>query len=153
NDFHQGHNVTADVAESAALALKAGCDLSCVCTYDHLGEAIDRGLITEADIDRSLGRTLATRFKLGMFDPPDEVPFAAIPLSVVSSREHRQLAYEAAAKSIVLLKNEGNILPIGEQARKIMLVGPNAASLDVLLGNYYGLSDSLTTLMQGIVAR
>jgi beta-glucosidase len=72
---------------------------------------------------------------------------------VVNSAEHRQLAYEAAVKSIVLLKNKGNILPIREQARKIMLVGPNAASVDVLLGNYYGLNDSLTTLMQGIVAR
>ncbi len=152
-DFHQGHKVTKDVVESGALALKAGCDLSCICTYDHLGEAIDRGLITEADIDRSLGRTLATRFKLGMFDPPADVPYAAIPLSVVNSDEHRQLAYEAAVKSIVLLKNKGNILPIREQARKIMLVGPNAASIDVLLGNYYGLNDTLTTLMQGIVAR
>jgi beta-glucosidase len=152
-DFHQGHKVTKDVVESAALALKAGCDLSCICTYDHLGEAIDRGLITEADIDRSLGRTLVTRFKLGMFDPPADVPYGAIPLSVVNCAEHRQVAYEAAVKSIVLLKNRGNILPIREHARKIMLVGPNAASVDVLLGNYYGLNDSLTTLLQGIVAR
>ncbi len=117
------------------------------------GEAIDRGLITEADIDRSLGRTLATRFKLGIFDPPADVPYAAIPISVVNSAEHRQLAYEAAVKSIVLLKNKDNILPIRDDARKIMLVGPNAASVDVLLGNYYGLSDTLTTIMQGIVAR
>ncbi len=152
-DFHEGHKVTKDVVESAALALKAGCDLSCICTYDHLGEAIDRGLITETDIDRSLGRTLTTRFKLGMFDPPADVPYAAIPISVICSPEHRQLAYEAAVKSIVLLKNKDNILPIREDARKIMLVGPNATSVDVLLGNYFGLSDNLTTLMQGIVAR
>ncbi len=153
-DFHQGHKVTKDVVESAALALKAGCDLSCICTYDHLGEAIDRGLITEADIDRSLGRTLTTRFKLGMFDPPAVVPYTAIPTSVINSPEHRQLAYEAAVKSIVLLKNKDNILPIREDARKThLLVGPNAASIDVLLGNYYGLNDSLTTLLQGIVAR
>lgn len=152
-DFHQGHKVTKDVVESAALALKAGCDLSCICTYDHLGEAIERGLITEADIDHSLGRTLATRFKLGMFDPPADVPYTSIPVSIVNSPEHRQLAYEAAVKSIVLLKNNGNILPIRQETRKIMLVGPNAASIDVLLGNYYGMNDSLTTLMQGIVAR
>lgn len=152
-DFHEGHKVTKDVVESAALALQAGCDLSCICTYDHLGEAIDRGLITEADIDRSLARTLTTRFKLGMFDPPAEVPYSAIPLSVVNSAEHRQLAYEAAVKSVVLLKNKGNILPIREQARRILLVGPNAASVEVLLGNYYGLNEGLTTLMEGIVAR
>ncbi|MBE2269140.1 MAG: glycoside hydrolase family 3 C-terminal domain-containing protein [Anaerolinea sp.] len=152
-DIHAGHHVTNDVVESAALALRAGCDLSCICTYDHLGEAIERGLITEADIDRSLARTFATRFKLGMFDPPEDVPYAAIPLSVVGCAEHRQLAYEAAVKSIVLLKNSGNTLPISEQAQKILLVGPNAASIDVLLGNYYGLNDSLTTFMQGIVTR
>ncbi|MBN2469824.1 MAG: glycoside hydrolase family 3 C-terminal domain-containing protein [Anaerolineae bacterium] len=152
-DFHQGHKVTSDVAESAALALKAGCDLSCMCTYNHLGEALERGLITEADIDRSLSRTLATRFRLGMFDPPADVPYAAIPMSVVGSPEHRQLAYEAAVKSIVLLKNKGNILPISEQVRKILVVGPTAANINVLLGNYHGLNDSLTTLIQGLVAR
>ena len=152
-DFHQGHKVTKDVVESAALALKAGCDLSCICTYDHLGEAIERGLITEADIDVSLGRTLTTRFKLGMFDPPADVPYAAIPMSVVGSPEHRQLAYETAVKSIVLLKNKGNVLPIREDAQKILVVGPTAASIEVLLGNYHGLNDSLTTLIQGLVAR
>jgi beta-glucosidase len=153
NDFHQGHNITADAAESAALALKMGCDMSCICTYEHLGEAVDRGLITEADIDRALARTLATRFKLGMFDPPTDVPYAAIPLSVVGSPEHRQLAYEAAVKSIVLLKNKGDFLPIDEQVQRILVVGPNAASIDVLLGNYNGLNDSLTTILEGIVAR
>ena len=152
-DFDQGHKITADVVESSAMALKAGCDMSCICAYAHLGEAIDRGLITEADIDRSLARTLTTRFKLGMFDPPAEVPYAAIPVSVIGSLEHRQLAYEAAVKSIVLLKNKGNILPIREDARKIMLVGPNATSVDVLLANYNGLNDSMVTLMEGIVAR
>jgi beta-glucosidase len=152
-DFHKGHKVAKDVVESAALALKAGCDLSCICTYDHLGEAIDRGLITEADIDRSLERTLTTRFKLGMFDPPADVPYAALPLSVVGSPEHRQLAYEAAAKSIVLLKNKNDVLPIREQVQKILVVGPTAANIDVLLGNYHGLNDSMTTLIEGIVAR
>ena len=110
-------------------------------------------MITEAEIDVSLARTLTTRFKLGMFDPPETVPYASIPLSVVGSDEHRQLAYQAAAKSVVLLKNKDNILPIREQTRRILLVGPNAASIDVLLGNYYGMNDDLITLMQGIVAR
>ncbi len=122
-DIDQGHKVTKDVVESSALALKAGCDMSCICAYSSLGEAIDRGLITEADIDRSLARTLTTRFKLGMFDPPEAVPYASIPVSVIGSDEHRQLAYEAAVKSIVLLKNKNNILPIRENAQKIMLVG------------------------------
>jgi beta-glucosidase len=110
-DIHAHHKVTKDVVESAALALKAGCDLSCICTYDHLGEAIECGLITESDIDRALERTLSTRFKLGMFDPPDQVPYASIPTSVVGCEAHKRLAYEAGVKSLVLLKNDG-ILPI-----------------------------------------
>lgn len=152
-DFDQGHKVTADVVESSAMALKAGCDMSCICAYSSLGEAIERGLITEEDIDRSLARTMTTRFKLGMFDPPEEVPYASIPVSIVGCPEHRQLAYEAAVKSVVLLKNKNNILPIRKDNHKIMLVGPNAASVEVLLGNYNGLNDSLTTFMEGIVAR
>lgn len=152
-DFHAHHKVTANVVETAALALKKGCDLSCMCTYDHLGEAVERGWVTEADIDRSLARTLTTRFKLGMFDPPDRVPYASIPMSVVNSPEHRQLAYEAAVKSVVLLKNKNNTLPIGPQVRNMIVLGPNATSSDVLLGNYYGLSDSLTTLLEGITSR
>ncbi len=157
NDIHAHHHLTADAAESAALAVKAGCDNSCICTYEHLGEAVERGLITESEIDLALGRTLATRFKLGMFDPEDQVPYAATPMSVVGSEEHRRLAYEAALKSIVLLKNKDDILPIGARAgrpvRNILLVGPNAASLEVLLGNYHGLSDRLVSLLEGIAGR
>jgi len=104
SDFHKTHHYTNDVVESAAAALKAGCDLSCVCTYEHLDEAIERGLIKEADIDQALIRTYTTRFKLGMFDPPEQVPYASIPMDVVGCEEHRQLSYDAAVKSIVLLK-------------------------------------------------
>jgi beta-glucosidase len=151
SNIHNEHAYTKDPVETAAVALKAGCDLSCMCTYDHLGEAIKRGLIIEADIDRALSRTLATRFKLGMFDPPEQVPYASIPLSVVNCSEHRQLAYQAALESVVLLKNQGNILPVGKHVRNIAIVGPNAASLDVLLGNYHGLSNLMTTLLEGIL--
>ena len=152
-DIHANHKFTADVVETAALALKSGCDISCGCTYDHLGEAIERGLITEADIDRSLARTLTTRFKLGMFDPPETVPYAAIPESVVNSPAHQQLAHEAALKSVVLLKNKNGLLPLRETVQHIYVTGPNAASVDMLLGNYFGLNDRLTTLMEGIVSR
>ncbi len=152
-DIHNHHKVTADAAESSALALKAGCDLSCWCTYDHLGEAIERGLISEADIDRSLARTYTTRFKLGMFDPDEMVPFANTPLSVVNSPEHRALAHEAAVKSVVLLKNRKNILPIQPDVREVLVVGPNAGSVDALIGNYSGISDTFTTLLEGIAGR
>lgn len=152
-DIHATHKFTRDGAESAALALRMGCDIGCDSVYSQfLAEALERGLVSEAELDLALGRTLATRFKLGMFDPLEQVPFATTPLSVVGSEAHRQLAYEAALKSIVLLKND-NVLPISNELRSLCVIGPNAASLDVLLGNYYGLSDTLTTFMEGIVGR
>lgn len=153
-DIHRHHHITQDGAESAALALTRGCDIGCDCVYyDHLQEALDRNLIVEADIDRALARTLATRFKLGMFDPQEMVPYATISMDVVGSQAHRNLAYEAAKKSVVLLKNKANILPVSEKIRTLCIVGPNAASIDVLLGNYNGISDSFNTLLEGIISR
>jgi len=152
-NIHNDHKITSGPVETAALALKAGCDLSCGCTYDHLDEALQQGLIRESDIDLALSRTLATRFKLGMFDPPEMVPYASTPLSVVGSEKHRELAYRAAVESTVLLKNRAGILPIKPEIKSIFVTGPAAASLDVLLGNYYGISDRMTTLMEGIVGR
>ncbi len=153
SDIHGGHQYTAGPVETAALALKSGCDLSCVCTFDHLGEALEQGLISQADIDLALSRVLTTRFKLGMFDPPDQVPYAATPMSVVGSKKHRDLAYRAALQSAVLLKNRNQALPIESQVKSIFVTGPAAASLDVLLGNYYGINDKMTTLIEGIVGR
>ncbi|MDQ3930691.1 MAG: glycoside hydrolase family 3 C-terminal domain-containing protein, partial [Chloroflexota bacterium] len=152
-DIYRGHGAAPDLASAAALALSRGCDLECGTAYRYLPEALERGLITEADIDRGLARVLATRFKLGMFDPPEQVPYAATPVSVVGSEEHRALAYEAAVKSVVLLKNRNNILPIGPGVKTIRVLGPTAADTGVLLGSYHGLSDKLTTLLEGIVAR
>jgi len=152
-DIYARHKVAAGPVEAAVMALKAGCDLSCGFTYDHLGEAVERGLITEADIDRSLSRTLLTRFKLGMFDPAESVPYTSIPQSVICSPKHQRLAREAAVKSIVLLKNKDNFLPIHPDVRRIFVVGPNAASIEALLGNYHGYNSALSTLMEGIVGR
>jgi beta-glucosidase len=154
DDFHNHHKVTADAAESAALALQNGCDLACVeAVFDEIPEAIERGLITEADVDRALERTLGTRFKLGMFDPPEEVPFTSIPMDVVACPEHRQLAYQTAAESVVLLKNKNNILPIKPDTRKIFVTGPSATSMEVLLGNYYGLNNRMSTILEGVTGR
>jgi beta-glucosidase len=150
NDLHKHQHVTADATESAAFALKNGCDMSCFCTFENLGEAVERGLITEADIDAALARTLATRMKLGMFDPPEQVPYASIPLAVVNCEAHQALAYETAVKSVVLLKNNNNILPLGDEIKSMMVIGPTAASVDVLLGNYAGMSDKMTTFIEGV---
>jgi len=155
-DFHKYHNVTNDAVESAVLALQRGCDLGCEqnCTvFSEIPEAIQRGLISEADVDRSLERTLGTRFKLGMFDPLEDVPFTSISAEVVACQAHRELAYRAATGSVVLLKNKNNILPIKSSTRKIMVTGPTATSLEVLMGNYYGFNDHMTTLLEGITGR
>ncbi|MCX7669211.1 MAG: glycoside hydrolase family 3 C-terminal domain-containing protein, partial [Anaerolineae bacterium] len=150
SDLHEHHRVTADAAESAALALHRGCDLECGRVFEHLPEAIARGLVTEADVDRALARTLATRFKLGLFDPPERVPYASIPTEVIGCRAHRELAYEAAVKSVVLLKNSGGLLPLPPTLRSVLVVGPAAAAVDALLGNYFGLNEQMTTLLEGI---
>src|SRR5512136_2790841 len=147
SDFHNNHKVTRDAAESAALALQHGCDLGCDCVYNEIPEAIRRGLISEAEVDRALERTLGTRFKLGMFDPPEEVPFTSISMDVVACPEHRQLAYQAAVQSVVLLKNKNNILPIRPTAHNIFVTGPSASNLDVLLGSYYGFNNEMSTLL------
>jgi beta-glucosidase len=152
-DFHNNHKVTHDAAESAALALEHGCDLGCDTVFDEIPAAIQRGLICEAEVDRALERTLGTRFKLGMFDPPELVPFASTPMEVVACPEHRQLAYQTAAESVVLLKNKHNILPIKPTTRKIFVTGPSATSLEVLLGNYYGFNDQMSTILEGITGR
>lgn len=152
-DFHKNHKVTKNAAESAALALTHGCDLGCDCVFDDIPAAISRGLISESDVDRALERSLTTRFKLGMFDPDDDVPYASIPMDVVACDAHRELAYRTAAESVVLLKNKGNILPIKSSTKKIFVTGPTATSTEVLLGNYYGLNDRLITLLEGITGR
>ena len=152
-DIHVNHKVTKDAAESAALALQAGCDMGCDHVYNFIPEAIERGLITEADMDRALEHTLATRFRLGMFDPPKMVPYTSIPMKVVGCKKHRQLAFQVSSESVVLLKNKGNILPLGPYVKSMMVTGPVATSQEVLLGNYYGFNDQMTTFLEGVVGR
>lgn len=152
-DIYLHHHTAADAAEAAAVALKAGCDLECGHVYAELKTALERGLLSEADIDRSLARSLATRFKLGMFDPAAMVPYAATPMSVVGCARHRKLARQAARESVVLLKNKNNLLPIKQDVKHIFLTGPTAADINVLLGNYNGLNANLVTLLEGVLGR
>ena len=111
-DFHEHHKVTATWEESAAMAVKAGCDLNCGCTYEHIPSAVAQGLLREADIDVCVKRLFRARMRLGMFDPPARVPWAAIPYERNDCDEHHALARAAARESIVLLKNEGGLLPL-----------------------------------------
>jgi len=152
DDFHEHHKVTRNAAESAALAVKNGCDLNCGRTYLGLKEAVERRLITEAEIDASVARVLSTKFRLGLFDPPERVPWSRVSVEVVDCERHRELARQAAVESIVLLKNNG-VLPIGPGCESILITGPTAANTTALLGNYYGFSPRLVTLAEGLVER
>lgn len=149
-DFHEGHKVTSGPAESAALALKSGVDLNCGDTYPALKDALDQGMITEAMIDKAFARLIKTRFKLGFFDPDENNPYAEIGPEVINSEEHQQLALETAHKSIVLLKNENNVLPLAKDIKYLFVTGPHAASTEVLMGNYYGSSPNMVTVLEGI---
>lgn len=151
NDIRTGHKLAATAAEAAAEAVRAGTDLNCGTEYAALLDAVREGLLTEKDIDVSVKRLFRARFRLGMLDPPERVPYAGIPMSVVDSEAHRRLALEAARKSIVLLKNEGGILPLAKSLRKIAVIGPNAADVEPLLGNYNGTPSNPVTPLQGIL--
>ncbi len=152
NDFHMHHGLTGSAMESAALAVNSGCDLNCGEAYESMRKAIDAGLVSEATIDQSVTRLLKTRMRLGQFDPPESVPFSNYPIQVIECDEHRELARQAASHSVVLLKNR-SVLPFKPELKRIFLVGPNAASIDALLGNYSGLGKSLVTLAEGLSER
>ncbi|HHV93487.1 MAG TPA: glycoside hydrolase family 3 protein [Firmicutes bacterium] len=149
-DFHLHHKVTNTPEESAALAVNNGCDLNCGRVFESLLEAVKQGLISEEAIDRAVKRLFRTRFKLGMFDPEDMVPFNKIPYEVNDCEEHRQLALEMARQSIVLLKNDG-LLPLDkDKIKTIAVIGPNADDKQVLLGNYFGEPSRYVTVVNGI---
>ncbi len=152
-DFFESHKVVDSPEAAAVLAVANTCDLNCGDTYPALRDAVEQGLLAESRIDESLGRLLATRFKLGLFDPDDRVPYTSIPFKVVNCRRHRDLAREAARKSIVLLKNAGNLLPLKKNVPSMYITGHNAADVDVLLGNYHGVSGRLVTVLEGLCAR
>ncbi|MBM3499421.1 MAG: glycoside hydrolase family 3 protein [Armatimonadetes bacterium] len=153
DDIVSGHQIVETADAAAALAVRAGCDLNCGCTYKALTIAVQRGLAAEADLDRCLHRLFEARIRLGMFDPPEEVSHAQIPLSVNDCVEHRELAVEAARQSVVLLKNEGRLLPLGAGASSLAVIGPNADDVEVLLGNYNGTPSRAVTPLDGIRAR
>jgi len=151
-DFHEHHKVTKSWEESAAMAVKAGCDLNCGCTYEHIPFAFAEGLLVEADLDVCVKRLMRARIKLGMFDPPARVPWAAIPYEKNDCDAHHALARAAARESIVLLKNEGGLLPLRKDVARIAVIGPNAYDPHVLVANYFGVPSRAVTPLDGIRA-
>jgi beta-glucosidase len=157
-DIFQGHHYTKSQAEAAAVSLKTGMDNECADfftitkdTHDYQPfiDAVKQGLLTESDLNRTLKRLFTARMRLGMFDPPNMVPYANTPDSEIDSAAHRQLALKTAQESMVLLKNDG-VLPLGSNAKKILVVGPLAESVSVLHGNYSGTASHAVTALEGI---
>ncbi|MDR2649381.1 MAG: glycoside hydrolase family 3 C-terminal domain-containing protein [Clostridiales bacterium] len=149
-DFHEFHRVTHTAVESAALAMNKGCDLNCGHLFLLLNQAVSEGLITEETITKSVTRLIITRMRLGLFDNPEDVPFSSISYLENDTPESSAFAEEVSRRSLVLLKNDG-ILPLKrEDVKTVAVIGPNAGSINALIGNYYGTASRYITVLDGI---
>jgi beta-glucosidase len=151
-DIFGGHGYVTSPEQAAAVAVKAGTDLSCGPEYGALPAAVRNRLLTVEDVDRAVKRLFEARFRLGMFDPAEAVPYAKIALAENDTAAHRELALTTALKSMVLLKNDRGVLPL-KNMKTIAVVGPTAAHKEVLLGNYSGEPSKFTTPLEGIRAQ
>ena len=149
-DIYEHHKFAKTMEEGVALAVKAGTELTCGYEYRALIPAIKQGHISEREIDTAVKRLFTARFRLGLFDPPELVPYSRIPFSVSDSAAHRELARVAARESLVLLKNDNHALPLRKDLKTVAVIGPNADSLEVLVGNYNGVPSKWTTPLEGI---
>ncbi|HEX7366783.1 MAG TPA: glycoside hydrolase family 3 C-terminal domain-containing protein [Pelobium sp.] len=156
DDFYTkgAHEVSKTPAEADALAIKAGVDLECGNVFTHIPEAIQKGYLTENDLNVALERLFTARFKLGFFDDSKLNPYNAIPYNVVESKEHQQLALMAAQQAAVLLKNNNNILPLSKSVKKIAVIGPAGNDAKSVLANYHGFpSKPAVTPFEGIKSK
>ena len=152
DDIWARHKVVDERIEAAAMAAKAGVNLNCGYIFKYLPKAVDSGLIEEATIDQILRPLLETRFKLGLFDPDKMNPYTQINPDVVNCSQHKELAYKTASKSMVLLKNKNNVLPLSKNNLKnLFITGPTSNDVNSLLGNYNGFSGELVTFLEGII--
>jgi len=153
NDFHWGHKVVKTTEEAAAMGVLSGTDLNCGDQYEGLVEAVKQGLIAEEEIDVVVERLMLARMKLGMFDPDEMVPWSAIPVDTLATEPHKEVAREMARKSMVLLKNDRNTLPISKNLKRVAVIGPNAHNVDVQNGNYNGTPVAPVSVLDGITAK
>ncbi|MBN2650015.1 MAG: glycoside hydrolase family 3 C-terminal domain-containing protein, partial [Prolixibacteraceae bacterium] len=152
-DFFTTHNVSSTPVHAASKGVLAGTDVECVWEnypYKTLPEAVERGLMKEEDIDKSLKRVLIGRFELGDFDDDALVPWTQIPASIINCDKHQQLAYKMAQQSMTLLQNNNNILPLSKKSKKIAVIGPNANDEEMLWGNYNGTPIETISILEGI---
>lgn len=150
-DFHENHHVTNAPVESVTMAMNNGCDLNCGCTYPHLVQAVREGRVDEKRINEAVINLFTTRMKLGMFEEPGTVPFDSIPYTENDTPEHNRINEKISEKTLVLLKNEGGLLPLNKNNMKtIGVIGPNANSRAALVGNYEGTASRYVTVLEGI---
>ncbi|MBO5055610.1 MAG: glycoside hydrolase family 3 C-terminal domain-containing protein [Lachnospiraceae bacterium] len=150
-DFHGGHGVTAGPLESVALAVNNGCDINCGNLFVYVKEAVEKGMISEERVNEALVHLFTARMKLGLFDEKGKTPYDAIPYTAVDSGKMQELNLRAAEKCIVLLKNEGGLLPLDKSKIKtIGVIGPNANNRKALVGNYEGTASRYITISEGI---
>lgn len=150
-DFHSGHGITAGAEESVALAVTNGCDLNCGNLFVYVKDAVEKGMIPIERVDEALVHLFTTRMKLGLFDEKKKTPYDDIPYTVVDSADMQALNLRAAEKCVVLLKNDGNLLPLDKSAVKtIGVIGPNSNNRKALIGNYEGTASRYFTIAEGI---
>jgi len=153
DDIYGGHHIAQDAAAASAIAIKAGLNLECGSSFRSLKTAVNRGLLTEADIDKALEPLIMTQLKLGiLYDDPD-CPYYGTPTSVIGSAENYAVARQAAVESMVLLKNADNLLPLRKNIQNVYVTGTAAADTYSMMGNYYGISEHYSTYLQGIVSK
>ena len=152
-DINNNHGFTNSDLQSVAYAIKGGVDLNCGSMYNLIPNAIKAKLLSEKDVDKSLKRLLMTRLKLGTIGNAEDNPYSNIQPDVINSKKHKKLAKKVAVKSIVLLKNKNNLLPLNKEINTLFVTGPNAANTNTLLGNYHGLSSEIITPLEGIVKK
>jgi beta-glucosidase len=160
SDIQEGHRYTATMEQGVAAAVKSGMDIICGIPMnnvkverDAMLKAAQQGLLSTDDIDRAVKRLFTARLKLGMFDPPEAVPYSSITIAENDTEPHRQLALQAARETLVLLKNSDHLLPLGAKYKTIAIIGPNADNVDPLLGNYNGTPSRPVTILAGIRKR
>lgn len=150
-DFHNGHGVTAGAEESVALAVTNGCDLNCGNLFVYVKDAVEKGMIPIERVDEALVHLFTSRMKLGLFDEKKKTPYDDIPYTVVDSADMQALNLRAAEKCVVLLKNDGHLLPLDKSSVKtIGVIGPNSNNRKALIGNYEGTASRYFTIAEGI---
>jgi len=155
SDFHMNHKSSSDAVHGSSKAVIAGTDVECGFDYAYksIPEAVSRGLLSEAEIDKHVIRLLEGRFDLGEMDDPSLVEWSKIPYSAMSTKASAQLSLEMARQTIVLLQNKNNILPLKKNAEKIAVIGPNADDVPMMWGNYNGMPNHTVTILDGIKAK